>query len=124
LYADTVEEVFAELARILAEAAGPIRTPRVLRAWEHVELEARDQVALLVDWANELIGRSEVAGRAYGDVRNLIVESRSTRPARLVADVRGEPVDEWVSPVKAATYHGATLDRKGSGWRAVVLFDV
>ena len=124
LRADTIEELFAEIARVLADAAGPVRTPLAPGAWEHVELEARDHATLLVDWANELIGRAEIAGRAYGDVRNLIVESGSMAPARLVADVRGEPVDEWVSPLKAATYHAATVERLGNAWRAVVLFDV
>lgn len=124
LRADTIEELFVELARTLAHAAGPVSTPRGPGAWEHVELEARDRVALLVDWGNELIGRSEVGGRAYGDVKHLVVESEPTSPARLVADVRGQPVEEWISPVKAATYHGATVERQGSGWRAVVLFDV
>jgi SHS2 domain-containing protein len=124
LRADTLDELFAELARMLAEAAGSRRTPSAPRAWEHVELEARDRAALLADWANELIGRSEVAGRAYGDVRNLIVETGPAGSARLIADVRGDPVDEWVSPVKAATYHGATVERQAGGWRAVLLFDV
>jgi protein archease len=124
LRGDTIKELFAELARLLGEATGSRRASRVPRAWEHVELDAPDQATLLVDWANELIGRSEVAGCAYGDVRNLIVESGPTSPARLIADVRGTPVDEWVSPLKAATYHGATLERQGSEWRAVVLFDV
>ena len=41
-----------------------------------------------------------------------------------VMNVLGEPVEEWVSPLKAATYHGATVERQDSGWRAVVLFDV
>ena len=124
LRADTIDEIFAELARTLAEATGSRRTSSAPRAWEHIELEARDRAALLVDWANELIGRSEVAGRAYGDVRNLILEIGPADTARLVADVRGDPVDEWVSPVKAATYHGATVERQAGGWRAVLLFDV
>ena len=124
LRGDTIKELFAELARLLGEATGSVRASSVARAWEHVELDAPDQVTLLVDWANELIGRSEVGGCAYGDVRNLTVESGPTSAARLVADVRGAHVDEWVSPLKAATYHGATLERQGSEWRAVVLFDV
>lgn len=124
LRADTIEELFAELARMLAEAAGATRAPLVAGSWEHVELEARDQATLLVDWANELIGRSEVERRAYGRVRNLTFEAGPTVPARLVADVHGEPADAWVSPLKAATYHGATVERQGTGWRAVVLFDV
>lgn len=30
---------------------------------------AIDHASLLVDWGNELIGRSEVAGRAYGVIK-------------------------------------------------------
>jgi SHS2 domain-containing protein len=87
-------------------------------------MESRDHATLLVDWANELIGRSEVAGLAYDGVRNLVVESASGGTVRLTADVRGDPVDEWVSAVKAATYHDAVLAREGTEWRAVVLLDV
>ena len=120
----TIEELFTEVARILADAAGPRRPTDTPRAWERVELKAPDDATLLVDWANELIGRSEVAGRAYGGVRNLVVGSASDGAARLSADVRGDPVDEWVSPVKAATYHDAVVAHDGSEWHAVVLLDV
>jgi len=123
LRAGTLEELFAELARVVADAAGPRGSPPAPGDWEHVELAARDCTTLLVDWANELIGRSEIEQRAYGSVRNLIIESAPGGPARLSADVRGEPVVEWVSPVKAATYHGAALERQGD-WRAIVLLDV
>jgi SHS2 domain-containing protein len=124
LRADTVESLFAELARVLAESAGPAGSPLGSGAWERVELEARDHATLLVDWANELIGRSEVAGRVYESVRNLSIDSSSTVPVRLAADVRGDRVGERVSPVKAATYHQASVERKGSEWRGVVLLDV
>jgi SHS2 domain-containing protein len=124
LRAAAIEELFVELARILADAAGPRRPTDTPRAWERVELESDDHATLLVDWANELIGRSEVAGRAYGGVRNLVIESAPDRAVHLSADVRGDPVDEWVSPVKAATYHDAIVAREESEWHAVVLLDV
>ena len=124
LGAATIEGLFVELARILADAVGPRRASDTPRAWERVELEARDHATLLVDWANELIGRSEVAALAYGGVRNLVVESASGGTVRLTADVRGDPVDEWVSAVKAATYHDVVLAREGTEWRAIVLLDV
>jgi Archease protein family (DUF101/UPF0211). len=54
----------------------------------------------------------------------MIVAASPDGSVRLEADVLGEPVEEWVSPLKAATYHGATVERQDSGWRAVVLFDV
>jgi SHS2 domain-containing protein len=124
LRAAEIEELFVELARILADSAGPRRSSDTPRAWERVELEARDRATLLVDWANELIGRSEVAGRAYGGVRNLVIESARPGSVRLTADVRGDPVDPWTSPVKAATYHDAVFVREGNDWRAVVVLDV
>jgi SHS2 domain-containing protein len=124
LTSNTVDELFAELARVVAEAIGPRASSPHAPFWEHVDLTARDYATLLVDWANELIGRSEAAERAYGNVRNLIVEASPEGSLRLEADVLGEPVEEWVSPVKAATYHGATVEQQDDGWRAVVLLDV
>ena len=124
LRAGSLEELFTELARVIADAAGTPVTPPTPGAWERVEIDARDYTTLLVDWANELIGRSEVAGRVYKIVKDVSIERGAASSLRLGADVRGEPVDEWVSPLKAATYHGAIVERPGREWRAVVLFDV
>jgi SHS2 domain-containing protein len=92
-----------------------------------VALTARDAATLLVDWLNELIGRSEVEGRAYAEVRGLtIADARgpSGNETRLAAQVRGRRVTAWTSALKAATYHGLELQRSPAGWRARVLFDV
>jgi len=115
--ADTLEEIFAEAARMLAGTGGrPGGTPG---PWEPICLRARDAATLLVDWLNELLGRSEVEQRAYAGVRGLSIVDGA-----LDAEVQGAPVDVWRSPVKAATYHGLRLDRDGGRWRAVVLLDI
>lgn len=121
--ADTMEDLLLEMARVLAEATGTPTGSDDDASWERVELLARDNAALLVDWANELIGRSEITGRAYLRVRNLAVHTID-QSLQLIAEVCGPLVDEWVSPLKAATYHGAEVRRDGDQWRAVVLFDV
>jgi len=101
-----------------------------MTAWESVVIESRDYAALLVDWANELIGRSEIMGCAYGDVRSLRVEPGPDRsphpnePVRLSAEVRGQPVEEWRSALKAATYHDVSVEHTDGEWRGEVLFDV
>ncbi|HLA91529.1 MAG TPA: archease [Gemmatimonadaceae bacterium] len=115
--ADSLSALFAEVARVVAGAAGPARGPS--GDWEPVALGARDAPALLVAWANELLGRGEVRRRAYRDVRRLTVAN-----GRLTAQVRGPRVAEWRSPLKAATYHGLTLERRGRRWAALLLFDV
>jgi SHS2 domain-containing protein len=124
LRASSLEELFSELARTLAGVAGTTSATGAARAWEQVELEARDYATLLVDWANELIGRGEVAGRAYAGVRHLVIQASPKAFVRLAAEVRGEPIDEWRSPVKAATYHDALVARDAAGWHAIVLLDV
>ena len=55
LWADTLEEIFREAARVVSRTAGrPCGAPG---SWERVALSAGDPAALLVDWLNELLGR-------------------------------------------------------------------
>jgi len=120
LRADTLEELFAEAARVVARECGPVqRAPGGIEEWERVEIEARDAEALLVDWLNELLGRSEIHCRSYDEIRDLHLTD-----TRLEAEVRGRPVRVWRSPLKAATYHGLEVKQEGGRWKAVVLFDV
>ena len=131
LRADSLEQLYIELARVIARETGAESgTTSSAAQWERVSVESRDHPALLVDWANELIGRSEVTGCAYAEVRNLRIESGPPRVAnqgeglRLSAEVRGQPVEEWVSVLKAATYHDALVERTNGEWHGEVLFDV
>ena len=131
LRADSLEQLFVELARVIAGETGARSAPRSPAAtWEHVSIESRDYPALLVDWANELLGRSEIMGCSYGDVRSLRVEPgpdrppRANEPVRLSAEIRGQPVEEWRSALKAATYHEVLVEPTDGDWRGEVLFDV
>lgn len=122
LAADTVEELFVQVARVIA---GSARASRGAPAdWETVSVAARDVATLLADWANELLGRSEVAGRAYDDVRALRLSVERDGSAQVSAEVRGCPLREWTSPLKAATYHALSVEQRGRRWHATLLFDV
>lgn len=152
LEADTPEDLFVEAARVVSRECGPVDAEP--GEWERISLTARDLGTLLVDWLNELIGRSEVENRAYGDVRRLVLRQTAaaganagtaaaganagaeaargetgTRPGdgasvTLEAEVRGLHVRSWESALKAATYHGLRLERQGDRWTAQVLLDV
>ena len=115
--ADSLEELFTEAARVVSREWG--RTEGMPGTWTPVLLTARDRETLLVDWINELIGLSEIEGRAFNEVRGL----RLTETA-LDAEVRGRAVTETVSPLKAATLHGLSLQREGTRWKAEVVIDV
>ncbi len=119
--ADAPEALFGELTRIIAQVAG--EGEGEAGAWESLDVRARDLSTLVVDVANELIGRAEANGVAYDEMRDVtLVEADGE--ARLAARVRGRRVAHWRSPLKAATYHALKLDRRGGEWRAEVLFDV
>lgn len=131
LRADSLEQLFVELARVIAcETGARSGTRSPADTWERVSIESRDYPSLLVDWANELIGRSEIMSCAYGDVRSLRIEPgtagppRADEPVRLLAEVRGQPVEEWRSALKAATYHDVSVEHADGEWRGEVLFDV
>lgn len=119
--ADSLDEVFAEVARFVAGEAGSMSP--VPNEWERVTVRARDRATLLADWANELIGRSEAAGCAYSEIRDVRITDAADG-STVAAEVRAHPVDRWASPLKAATYHNLSLERDGQRWRAVILFDV
>lgn len=118
----TLEDVFSATARVIASAAG--KTGGALSDWESVEVTARDPATLLVDWANELLGRSEVSGTAYTELKDVRVTRVNDALARVSAQLRGQAVQQWLSPIKAATYHGLSLENNDKEWRAEVLFDV
>ncbi len=122
IVADTLEGVFGELARVIAHAAGDPEGEGV--AWESLEVSARDPATLLVDAANELIGRGEANGVAYDELANVSLVGGEGGGVALHAQVRGRRVAHWTSPLKAATYHALALEERNGRWRAQVLFDV
>lgn len=117
IWADSLDEIFAEAIRVLADECGePAGEPS---EWEEVSVRARDNATLLVDFLNEIIGRSEIEERAYFDIDRMRI-----RDGMLTARLRGASVKTWTSPLKAATYHGLELEQEGGRWKAIVLFDV
>jgi SHS2 domain-containing protein len=115
--APTLEGLFENVARFVAGECGTPGEPS--GNWEEIQLSSRDLPGLLVDWANELVGRAEAGARAYSEVRDLRITGTS-----LEALVRGAPVAEWRLPIKAATYHDVRLEQAGGAWWAALLFDV
>jgi SHS2 domain-containing protein len=119
----TLEDIFEATARVIANAAGSTSEEEPA-PWESVEVTARDVPTLLVDWANELLGRSEVTGLSYAQLRSVRVTQRPGGSATVSAQLRGRRVTHWTSPLKATTYHALSLEQRGHEWHAEVLFDV
>jgi SHS2 domain-containing protein len=117
--APSLPALFAEAARALAEMmqGTPLEPPT---AWsDDVVMEAADREALLVEWLNELVFRSEVAKVLFTEHEITHLTDR-----RLVATIRGTRVGRLRNPVKAATYHGLSIVERAGGLTATVILDV
>ena len=116
----TVEEVFEQTARALAEIEG-IWAPAHGEAVA-VELEGHDVAGLLVDWLSEILWLQEsrdglLCGVEVGSV------TQEGLKARLHMCPRGEGEIEGTQ-VKAATYHRLKVEETSSGYVAEVYLDV
>jgi SHS2 domain-containing protein len=85
--------------------------------------EAADAEALLVDWLNDLVYLFEGEGVVCSRF-----SFRKWSPNRYRAEAFGEPVDDLRHEprdlVKAATYHGLSVDQLPGSWEARVILDV
>lgn len=119
--APSLEELFAEAGRALAEVMTGEEEPGdgALASLEEVALEASDRDALLAEWLNELIHRSETSEAIYADI---VVEAVSDE--RLRARVRGLREHPLKTPVKAVTFHGRSIEEVDGGYAASVVLDV
>jgi SHS2 domain-containing protein len=115
--AASLAELFAEAARALAEIMGVAAGEA--GGWQPVSLEARDREALLVAWLDELIARTEIEHLLHTDV---VIDELSDR--RLRARVRGSPIAETRTAVKAATFHRLRIEVGDGIARATITLDV
>ncbi len=117
--APSLPALFVEAGRALAEVmrGTPLEPPS---AWsDDVVVTAEDREALLVEWLNDLIFRSEVSKVLFTDFQITHLTDR-----QLVATIRGTRLARLRNPVKAATYHALSIAERDGGVTATVILDV
>jgi len=122
-YADEPEAIFTAAARAVAHSGVPSQRLRMRETGEPIDvsLSAGDLASLLVDWINELIGRSEIAGAPYLCTRLRLETSDGGVACRAtVAPV----ATRWRSYLKAATLHDLRFEKRGARWFAQVVCDL
>jgi SHS2 domain-containing protein len=117
--AGSLPELFAEAGRALAQLMHGTALDAPEGWSEDVMVNARDLEALLVEWVNELVFRSEIAKVLFTQFEITHVSDR-----RLLAAIRGTRVAQLRNPVKAATYHGLSIVEHAGGFTAKVILDV
>jgi SHS2 domain-containing protein len=88
-----------------------------------VRIQSNSSEELLVDWLSEVLSLSAVHGELYGTVT-----AEKMGEHFIEGILRGERLNparhELRFEVKAATYHGLRLDKRGDEWVARVIFDL
>ncbi len=118
------EAVRAMLALYLGRVEAPEETERVI---VDVALEGEDAEQLLVDLFAELIWRFDVESllAVEFDVSELETSSVPAKLSGALRGVRFDPtVHEVVTEVKAATYHGLSIEEENGIYRAQVVIDL
>ncbi len=124
IYATDLADLFRTAAEALFDVIVIHRDQVEPLESEQFHLAADSTDALLLDWLNELIFRSETGHLVFGrfDV-SVDPDGRS-----LTARVHGEPIDPQRHgldhEVKAATHHGVQLVHGQDGWMAEVILDI
>ncbi|MBI4798126.1 MAG: archease [Desulfarculus sp.] len=119
--ADSLPELMAAAVEALSRlmTAGP-RQGEI--AWLPVDLEGRDYAELLVELLNEVVYRLD--GEGLISVALEVAELSPVRLAGRLGVIPRGPGHEAGEPVKAVTYHQASVTPLGAGWRARVIMDV
>lgn len=120
LSASSLEELFAEAGRALAEIMlGELPASTTPGLEQRISVRARDRAALLVEWLNELIFRSETSKQVFTRLR---VDRVGVNEMQAV--VAGVSPESLRTQVKAATLHRLSLENRGGAWQASVVLDV
>ncbi len=117
-----LEELFSGAARAMFSLmVGGVEAGRSIERL--VELDATDLEELLFKWLNELIFFVSAEGIALSTF-----DVTEVKEDRLSARVLGGPLEDVREglelEIKAATYHELSVEQRGDGWYARVIFDV
>jgi SHS2 domain-containing protein len=117
---ESLGEVFEQAALGLADIMG-IYAPGAGDT-EHIQVEAPDVGALLVDWLSEILWLHDSRDALLGGVEVVGVTETSAKGRVILVPRAGEEVEG--TQVKAITYHQLEVKPTDSGWRARVFVDV
>jgi SHS2 domain-containing protein len=120
--AATIEELYAGAAFALFDLLTDLAAVRAGQVRE-IAVAGEDEADLLVNFLREAL----YAWNGEGFLMKACLV-REAAPRRLTAVLRGEPFDpvrhRIKKEIKAVTYHQASVEKTGEGWRARVVFDV
>lgn len=132
VFGEDLPDLFCNLVRAIAEEQTDGHSTSVKKEisdiYESIEIESPDLFSLFVDFANEIVYRSDAKSKVYTvcKVASLRTSQRSSSNLSacfLKAKIYGIKADKRID-IKAATYHEGYVKKIDDGWEAVILFDI
>jgi SHS2 domain-containing protein len=93
------------------------------RNTRRIEVEGEDDAELMVAWLNEILYLCEVEGMVFADFLD-IRRGTGTFSATGAGEIRGPDGASPETEIKAATYHGLIVEKRGDRWFGRIIFDV
>ncbi len=86
---------------------------------QDIEIASHDATTLLIDFLNEVLFHSNERKTVFCHLDFQHLDHQSLR-----AEIRGERIDHFDEEIKAVTYHGAQIMKKGELYEVQILFDI
>jgi len=118
IFGKDLPELFCNLVKAIAQEMRDEKLDVRNEKWEEVEVKSEDLFSLLVDFASEIIYRSDANNKIYA-----LCEIEEMSKNKLKAKISGIQAKKKLD-IKAATYHEGYVKKVAGGWEAVILFDI
>ena len=123
VYGKTLPELFSNAAYAFFDIMIKSLKRIEVKLEKEISLSANDSEQLLVQWLSEFLYLYETKGLIFKEF-----ELRELREKGLEAVARGEIFDpkrhRIQTAIKAVTYHGLKIEKKGSLFQTLIIFDL
>lgn len=87
---------------------------------ERIEIHSMDINALLVDFLNEVLAKSDIHNSVFDNIK-----IEKLRDDCIKGIIEGRNVKEFSEEIKAVTHHELNINEDKNGdWKVIILFDV
>ncbi len=131
------EDLFKGALEGMAYIIQPNVSQKSILKKEQIEIHSLDINALLVDFLNEVLAKSDIYNSVFDNIKiekltdNYFERSKkqgsgAKRTASYIKGIiEGRNVKEFSKEIKAATYHQLNINQdKNGNWKAIILFDI
>ena len=114
------EDIFRGALEGMAYIIQPNVSQESILKKEQIEIHSMDINALLVDFLNEVLAKSDIYNSVFDNIK---IEKLTDDSIKGI--IEGRNVKEFSKEIKAVTYHQLNINQDKNGdWKVIILFDI